>query len=160
MTYEGQGPGPDEIPPPVTTRWSEEPPTSAGDEISPPFVPTRTQASGAAESVPDPSAPPPSPEVAAAVTAPEPGSEGRPDNVETASQEDGFSFDPLDTGVETAAAPGAVPQPTAEVAALLEQMARLLREEGAGAVEREMRSPDRLTSLLAGLVSGYVSGRS
>lgn len=47
-----------------------------------------------------------------------------------------------------------------EVARLLDDMARMLREEGASAIRREMESDDRLTAVLAGLVAGYLTGRS
>ncbi len=50
--------------------------------------------------------------------------------------------------------------PAGEAAEVLERMAGLLRNDGLDAVRREMESSDRLTSLLAGLVAGYVSGRS
>lgn len=46
-----------------------------------------------------------------------------------------------------------------EVASLLDRMARRIREEGPEAVRREMESDDRLTSLLAGLLAGYLTGR-
>lgn len=47
-----------------------------------------------------------------------------------------------------------------EAAALLDRLARTLRDEGEEALRREMDSPDRLTALLSGLVAGYLSGRS
>lgn len=47
-----------------------------------------------------------------------------------------------------------------EAAALLDRLARTLREDGEEALRREMDSPDRLTALLSGLVAGYLSGRS
>lgn len=47
-----------------------------------------------------------------------------------------------------------------EAAALLDRLARTLRDEGEEGLRREMDSPDRLTALLSGLVAGYLSGRS
>lgn len=48
--------------------------------------------------------------------------------------------------------------PAEEMATLLERMARTLRDEGPDAVRAEMDAPDRMTSVLAGLVSGWLSG--
>lgn len=50
-------------------------------------------------------------------------------------------------------------EPAREAAEILERLAGLLRSEGVEAVQGEMQSADRLTSLLAGLVAGYVTGR-
>lgn len=62
---------------------------------------------------------------------------------------------------EVPMAPAAAPDDdTEEVAALLDRLARLLRDEGQEAVHREMKSSDRLTAVLAGVVAGYLSGRS
>lgn len=46
-----------------------------------------------------------------------------------------------------------------EVAAVLDRLAGLLREEGEEAVRREMESPDRLTALMSSLLSGHLSAR-
>lgn len=46
-----------------------------------------------------------------------------------------------------------------EVAAVLDRLAGLLREEGEDAVRREMQSPDRLTALVSSLLSGHLSAR-
>jgi hypothetical protein len=50
-------------------------------------------------------------------------------------------------------------EPAREAAEVLERLAGLLRSDGLEAVRGEMQSSDRLTSLLAGLVAGYVTGR-
>jgi hypothetical protein len=47
-----------------------------------------------------------------------------------------------------------------EVAGLLERLARQLRTEGVTGLEAELTSPDRLAALVAGVLAGYVSGRS
>lgn len=46
-----------------------------------------------------------------------------------------------------------------EVAAVLDRLAALLRDEGEDAVRREMESPDRLTALVSSVVSGHLSAR-
>lgn len=47
-----------------------------------------------------------------------------------------------------------------EAAAILERLARALRDDGVEGVRGEMDSTHRLTSLVASMVAGYVSGRS
>lgn len=47
-----------------------------------------------------------------------------------------------------------------ETASLLDRMADVLRSEGEAGVRRELDSPDRLTAVLAGILAGYLSGRS
>lgn len=70
------------------------------------------------------------------------------------------------TPEETPAAPSEAEDTTAggdaavEAAALLERLSEVLRREGEDGVRREMESPDRMTAILAGLLAGYVSGRS
>lgn len=49
---------------------------------------------------------------------------------------------------------------TEGVAAVLDRLAWTLREEGEEALRREMDSADRLTAVLAGVLTGYISGRS
>jgi hypothetical protein len=56
--------------------------------------------------------------------------------------------------------PGEPPSVVDEVAGLLDRLAERVREEGAAGLKAEMESADRLTSLVAGLLAGYVSGRS
>lgn len=47
-----------------------------------------------------------------------------------------------------------------ETATLLDRMADVLRSEGEAGVRRELDSPDRLTAVLAGILAGYLAGRS
>lgn len=47
-----------------------------------------------------------------------------------------------------------------EAAELLDRLSGMLRSEGEAAVRREMDSDDRLMAILAGVLAGYVSGRS
>lgn len=58
------------------------------------------------------------------------------------------------------AAAGVESDAAAEAAALLERLSGVLRTQGEEGVRQEMESPDRMTALLAGLLAGYVSGRS
>lgn len=50
--------------------------------------------------------------------------------------------------------------PAEEMASLLERLARAIREDGEAGVRREIDSPDRITSLIAGLLAGHLSARS
>lgn len=47
-----------------------------------------------------------------------------------------------------------------EAAALLDRLAGMLRSDGEAAMRRELHAPDRLTAVLAGILAGYLSGRS
>lgn len=47
-----------------------------------------------------------------------------------------------------------------EAASLLDRLADTLRGEGEAGLRREIDSPDRLTAVLAGILAGYLSGRS
>lgn len=63
-----------------------------------------------------------------------------------------------DSAAPAAAASGSLPGPD-EMAERVERLAEALRREGRPGVEREMGSEDRLTSLLAGVLAGYLAGR-
>lgn len=181
----GQGTHPDEAPaPPVSTRWSEDS-TSEGDELAPPYVPDRAveeSASGpGGEPAPGPSTPTSGGEEQTfPFDQPDAGfEESDIDAVAAEPGPDGWESAPLtEPAPETlpagpaygeASLPGAeatpesydapLPDVRSEVAAELERMARLVREEGPDAVAAEMASPDRLTAILAGMVAGYLSGR-
>lgn len=60
-------------------------------------------------------------------------------------------------GAVAPAQPGGAPGPQA-LAARIEELAEVLRREGRVGLERELRSRDRLTSLVAGVVVGYLTG--
>jgi hypothetical protein len=76
----------------------------------------------------------------------------RPDQADT--HDTAFPFELPHDGV----AAGGGEDPVLDVADRLESLAGRLRSEGPAAVEREMASLDRLTALVAGLVSGYLAG--
>jgi hypothetical protein len=64
------------------------------------------------------------------------------------------SLDPI-----AEARPGAQDGVREEIAAMLQHLARTVREEGEPGVRREIDSEDRLTSLIAGLLAGHLSAR-
>ncbi|HUE76581.1 MAG TPA: hypothetical protein VMM83_01440 [Longimicrobiales bacterium] len=170
MTLEGEGPSPEDTPaPPARTRWSED---TADDEpgLMPPYVRGgRTSAAGQSERE----------------LAPEPEIPAVEDGREAGDGDAGdFPFDAFDierggedawaeagSGVEdtpdTAAAEGAFGTPLAEgppapwssdeLAGRLERLADALRRDGRAGVERELGSGDRLTSLIAGVLAGYLA---
>lgn len=103
--------------------------------------------------------PPPQAE-AAATAEPELAGGGSPANVLEQEREDVAAPEPeAELRTPSPHAPAAEPAVT-EVVALLEYLADMLRSEGEAAVRRELDSPDRLTAVLAGLLAGYLSGRS
>lgn len=53
--------------------------------------------------------------------------------------------------------PAGEPEPP-EAAERLEKLAAVLRREGSAGIQREAASRDRLTSLLAGVIAGYLAG--
>lgn len=186
MTLEGEEPDRDETPaPPARTRWSED---AADDEagLMPPYVPggrtsaaTQPEAGAPAPAPPEEPRQPPEPE-----PEPETGSEfpfdAMPDDGEPTvaaspagegqgHQEGDFPFDAFDlegdvdeSPVESAAmaeeAPTVPASPSDELAGRLERLADALRRDGRAGVDRELGSGDRLTSLLAGVVAGYLAG--
>jgi hypothetical protein len=166
MTHEGQDGGPDETQPPVTTQWSRpaDRPTEETGELMPPFVPGRAHDPWRAE---------PALETTEAV-------------VDT-TELDAAGTEPIDSAVETdpVVTPEAeweMEAPEVDLEALdqaddslvqdaevgsegcqvvaerLESLAARIRAEGYGAAERDMASSDRLTSLIAGVVAGYLAG--
>lgn len=86
----------------------------------------------------------------------------------TPAQDDEFPFDAFDIEGDEAgaefAAPSQPPTPASpdmdreELASRVERLAGVLRTEGRTGVEREMASDDRLVSLLAGVLAGYLAG--
>jgi hypothetical protein len=178
MTHEGQGTEPETTPPPpVSTRWpgSTETGDEAPDNLVPPFVRGRGRTVPVVETgdaVTD------SVELAGLDAVVEVGVE---DVVTPADEGGGPSFgNATEEGTEAmevaAWAPEAVEdgggeaaggEPAAkdgpaigldgEVADRLEALAARIRADGYSAAEREMDSPDRLSSLLAGVVAGYLA---
>lgn len=71
-----------------------------------------------------------------------------------------MGWTPADLHLEEVTDEPAGVEPAREAAEVLERLAGLLRSGGMEAVRGEMGSSDRLTSLLAGLLAGYVTGRS
>lgn len=110
-------------------------------------------------------------ETVASTVEPEPQGSVEETPYDAALPEDDFPFDAFDLGggdeglvdaaIEVEEQPVGFRGPGAgspEVAERLERLADALRREGRGALEREVRSPDRLTSLLAGVLAGYLAG--
>lgn len=189
MTDQGAGlTRPEDTPAPLaSTRWTEE---QGGEEaeLMPPFVPGQ-RAAAPVEDVPEsetrvgtsepgPAHPAPAPGVAEEVggdadalpAEPSWGSEGGAGVDEAAPAEapaaDDFPYEAFDlsgqemeggsgTGAEKPADAG-----TGEIAERLEELARRLRADGPAAAGEALASGDRLTSLLGGVISGFLAGRS
>lgn len=165
-------PGPDDAPaPPTSTGWSRDDETH-DDDLAPPFVP------GEAEPAEDDAAGP----------FPFEGGWGDEEGEAEAREEDVFPVEAFDIeGDETSwgtepgstepgstvaeedvardTPPEAGPaesremEAAREIAGRLEEMARRLRDQGPAAARAEIDSADRFTSLLAGLLAGYLAGR-
>lgn len=159
-------PGPDDAPaPPTSTGWSRDE-DGHDDDLAPPFVPGE-----AAPSKDDD-------------TGSLPFEYGWDDEGDAgASEEDVFPVDAFDIEGDEAgwatepgsavagqdAAPDTPPPAGAtesremesarEIAGRLEDMARRLRDQGPAAARAEIDSTDRFTSLLAGLLAGYLAGK-
>lgn len=78
---------------------------------------------------------------------------------EGAGAEEPTEADSAAAAAAAASGSGSLPGP-AEMAERLERLAEALRREGRPGVEREMGSEDRLTSLVAGVLAGYLAGRN
>lgn len=182
-------PGPEEAPaPPTSTGWSSED-DGQDEELAPPFVPGGTEPEPAAREAAEPADVDAQAEPLAAPFEPAAAPEEAGDQAEDEesfpfetgwtegaaadeSEEDEFPFDAFDIEGESGedeAGPDTPQDPEArvtremaaarEAASRLEEMARRLRDQGPEAARAEIDSSDRFTSLLAGLLAGYLAGR-
>jgi hypothetical protein len=94
---------------------------------------------------------------------PEPDDWSEPETVDIEELEADGGTEPGIADEPWAAAPAPEPSRAAgtdaeELAAVLERLARLVREEGPEALRSEMNSADRFRAALAGLLAGYLAG--
>lgn len=179
MTHEGPGSAsPEEtLAPLASTRWTEEEGVDDGG-LMPPFIPGASASEASAADLGGPVAP--------AEPGPAPSSTAEPESVGTAEERfpfgvpgpdehqperagatDDFPYDAFDLSDGPEADVGVSEPPLAnasgagvdDAAERLEDLARRLRSEGPAAAESALGSGDRLTTLLAAVLAGYLAGR-
>lgn len=160
-------PGPDDAPaPPTSTGWSRDD-DSHDDDLAPPFVPGEAAPAGEEDAGPFPFDGDWADEEGEAETRDEDVFPVEAFDIE--GDETGWGTEPGSTVAEEEVAPETPPEAGAiesremeaarEVAGRLEEMARRLRDQGPAAARAEIDSADRFTSLLAGLLAGYLAGK-